>query len=369
MADTSRSLFLRLPAAVLRRIDRVVWRAASDRYAERSRIHERKEAICAHYPTELGDERVERRMKECNTWIQVEFIHRMRGDLWVEPGTGFVLLPGMRYLPASLPYDYQSDKPSTFGSLMARSRMRPVLEFDRVISFRDVNEHNYFHFFNDVLTKIPLLDAAGLLDAPILIGHRLYQQPFFQAVMPALEKAGLKLIDQGRHHVRSREVVFCKSMPYAKAYLDRVLDLLQAPVSDERSGSHKVFLVRRSAHTSQRLIGNMEEVEEVLTAHGFMVCDTGQLELRQQMELLSNTRWLVTVHGAGATNMIFRRGAPLSVLELFPAETIPPHYYALANSLGHGYDGLVCGPSAPNGEFIIPLDRLQRALERLCMGA
>lgn len=327
--------------------------------------HKRNEKVCAHYPTDISDPLVRQRMEECNLWTQEEYIHTLRGELWVDPGTGFVLLPGMRFIEASLPYAYQAAKPSAIGLLAARSGLKRILEYHRVISFRDVNEHNYFHFFNDVFTKTPLLEQAGLLDAPVLIGARIFRQPFFQAVLPSLAKAGLEVVDQGDRIVRVKELVYCKSMPYSKAYFDRVLDLLEVPFADDLSGSLNMCLMRSGSNTAQRLIGNLPEVTTLLEQHGFTVCDTGQLSLREQMALLGNTRYLITVHGAGATNMIFRRGAPLDILGLFPAESIPPHYYALTNSLGHGYDGLACGTSTADGRFHVPLDRLRASMERL----
>ena len=357
------SLAARLPAALLRRSDRALWRPVKRQLA--TVVCERSGTICAGYPTDLSDPLVKQRMEECNSWTQEEYIKTVRSDLWIDPGTGFVLLPGFRFLEASLPYAYQAAKPSALGFLAARSGTRPALEFDRVISFRDVNEHNYFHFFNDVLTKIPMLEQAGMLDAPVLIGTRLYRQPFFQAVLPALSRSGLKVVDQGDQFVRTKEVVYCKSMPYSRTYFNRVLDLLEVPFADEGTRANKLFLMRSRSNTAQRLIGNLPEVTRMLEAHGFSVCDTGQLGLHEQMALLGNTRYLITVHGAGATNMIFRRGAAMDILELFPAEIIPPHYYALANGMGHGYNGLVCGTSGANGQFHVPLDQLSTALARL----
>lgn len=350
---------------MLRGLDKALWRSVEGPSAALVMDHERSDKPCAFYPNAISDPQVRTRMEECSTWTQEEYINTLRGDLWVDASTGFVLLPGFLYLEASVPYAYQAAKPSALGFLAARSGFRRVLEFDRVISFRDVHEHNYFHFFNDVLTKIPLLENAGLLDAPLLIGTRLYHQPFFQAVIHSLTKAGLQLVDQGNHHVRANEVVYCKSMPYSRAYFDRVLDILEVPHANERTGSKKVFLVRGSAHTAKRLISNMAEVAGVAEALGFSIHDPGKLMLNKQMDLLSNTRHLVTIHGAGATNMIFRRGAPLEVLELFPAESIPPHYYALAGGMGHGYDGMVCDASGANGQFNVPLDQYRTALQRL----
>ncbi len=360
-----RTVAARFGNAALRRVDERVWRALPGTNDRMTCLLERVAEPCAHFPTCIHDTAVKERMEACKSWGQNEYIHSIRGDLLVEPVSGFVVLPGFRYVPTSLPYAYQAPKPSALGYLAARNGLRPALELDRVISFRDVHEHNYFHFFNDVLTKIPLLEEAGLLDAPVLIGARLFRRPFFQAAAPALSKAGLRLVDQGSAFVHAKEVVFCKSMPYTRTHIDRVLDLLDVPYANALTGTDKVFLMRSSIDTRQRLLANTEEVLALVRSYGFDVVDPGHLPLKEQMALLGNTRHLITIHGAGATNMIFRRGAPLDVLELFPAENIPPHYFAIANSMGHGSDGLACGPSAAHGQFQVPIERLRTAMERL----
>lgn len=356
-------LLARLPGALLRRSDALLWRPADPATVHIDRLVDRQERPFIHFDTDLDDPVVAARMRGCNAWEQQEYVHRVRGTLLIDPHTGFVVLPGLRFLRGSLPYDYQAGRPSTWRILATRWGLRKGLSFPRIISFRDVNEHNYFHFLNDVLTKVPLFERAGLLDAPVLIGHGLWSKPFFQAVRPALEAAGLQLIDQGDRVVRAREIVYGKSMPLTKAHIDRVLDLIDAPRVAAVPG-RKVFLGRSAGHTGQRLLANKDAVEALLRAKGFEVHDPGAMPLREQMELLGGTGVLVVLHGAGAANMVFRRNAPLQVLELFPSESIPPHYHWMARAMGHGYQGLVCGSSGAGGAFTVPLDRLEAALDK-----
>jgi hypothetical protein len=308
---------------------------------------------------------VAEQMLAFGTHSQDEYIHVVEGDLRMDAETGFVLLPGWRYLEASLPYAYASPPPASMAMAQERLGLRHALRLKHVLSFRDVFEHNYFHFFNDVLPRIPLLREAGLLEGQVVIGKRLHAQPFYRSVEPILRAQGLDLVHQGDHMVFAERIIYCKPRPYHGPYLRAVLDLLGEPRRPMVQQDRRVFLTRNRKDTRNRLIANLSEVTELLRSHDFEVSDTAGMSVQEQQVLFAQVRHLIFVHGAGATNMLFRRGSPLDVLELFPAESQPPHYCALATALDIGYDGLCCGPSGPDGTFPVALEALEAAVLRL----
>lgn len=347
---------------ILRRIDRAGWREETTLHPEV--LHRVASTPFADRPLPLGDAHVREQMAACNTWEQVEYVYRVKGDMLIDPRTGFVIPRSRRFIPTSLPYAYQSGPPSTMRIIAARAGLVRTLDLQRVISFRDVNEKNYFHFLNDVLCKIPLLERLGLLDAPIVIGGALRSKAFYQYCAPLLERAGLQIIDQGNNVIRAQEVVFAKCMPLCRPYLERVLDLLEAPPPAQHA-DRSVFLTRRSGDLTQRIPANVSALESMLSAVGFEVHDTGALSMPQQMELLAGTTKLVLVHGAAGVNMVFRREAPMRVLELFPEGSVPPHYYWSASIFGHPYAGMRCGPADTRGRFEVPLKVLKAHMERM----
>lgn len=282
----------------------------------------------------------------------------------MDPDTGYVVLPGRKVVTPSLPYAYQAGLPSITRTLTARSAPSRCMRLDRVISLRDVHEANYFHFFNDVLTKIPLLRSQGLLNAPLLVGKKLWQQPFFQELLPGLQAKGLDLVDQGDRTVLAEEIIYCKSMPHDMEHLLGVLDLLDAPVIPGAS-ERRIFLSRAPGAKGKRWLENAMEVEDLMRANGFEVIDAGELPAREQMATLAGTRWLVGIHGAAMTNSIFRKDAPMSVLELFPRESAPPHYYWLATVFGHRYRAVQGSTSSADGGFSIAPEVLAPAIADL----
>src|SRR5690242_18647078 len=97
--------------------------------------------------------------------------------------------------------------------------------------------------------------------------------------------------------------------------MDYILDQMQIS-NDMRRFNERVFLTRNK--TAARTIMNMPEIAKVLRQFEFQIVDTAGMSIDDQIDVFSKTRYLVAIHGAGLTNIIFRRDAPLSVLELCP---------------------------------------------------
>ena len=314
-------------------------------------------------PPEIAD-----RFRASNVIEQDEYIHRVRGPAMIDPGSGFVVIAGKKVLTPSLPYAYQAGMPSITRSLAARLAPSRCVRYDRVISLRDVHEANYYHFFNDVLTRIPLLRDHGSLTSPMLVGKHLWRQPFFQELLPGFRAKGLELVDQGDRPVIADEIIYCKSMPHDKRHLLHELSFIDAPEVPNAS-ERKVFLTRAPGAKGRRWLANATEVEDLMRSSGFEVLDAGLLTVREQMSTLATTRWLVAIHGAALTNMLFRKDAPMSVLELFPKESAPPHYYWFSILFGHRYTAMAGTSTSTHGAFSLPMEGLAAAVRHLVAGA
>jgi len=66
-----------------------------------------------------------------------------------------------------------------------------------------------------------------------------------------------------------------------------------------------------------------------------------ELTLDEQIDLFYNSSHVIGIHGAGLTNIIYRYGAEMSLIELFPPNNIPPHYYWLSKLMKYKYQAIV----------------------------
>jgi hypothetical protein len=146
--------------------------------------------------------------------------------------------------------------------------------------------------------------------------------------------------------------------------LDKAIDLVRPSMG--LSGERRIFLTR--SVNSLRFIENMEEIEPVLRKFNFEIVDTSSLSLDRQIQLFNQCRYLVAIHGAGITNIIYRSGKELSLLEIIhPSSYIPFHYSMLSKLYNYSYDVILgaMGKKSGNGGFKIEPALLERKLREM----
>jgi capsular polysaccharide biosynthesis protein len=301
----------------------------------------------SHLPEEIKDGL---RIWQEPKWFQDQYIIEINEPAFIEP-EGWGITADRRLIYESLGFSTAPHvhKPSTRE---VYSTSKQIVGLKNVISLRDTGEENYFHFFNDIIPKLFLLKDHGyaLENYTIVISEHLYKKSYFKLYHNSTWLSSLKWYVQSREWISFEKAVFCKPYTHTKKYFEQAVDMV-APSSP--SGNRKIFLTR--GKSSGRYIENMDEIEPVLGSYGFDIIDSARLSFEEQIHLFSNVSHLIGVHGAGLTNMLFRKNGELSVLELLhPFEYVPFHYIMMANMFGHAYDAIIGSRSGKEGFVIAP---------------
>jgi hypothetical protein len=231
-----------------------------------------------------------------------------------------------------------SGVPSARRYLQARLGRYPTRRFAAVGFLRQPFDSNYYHALVEVLPRLALLEQQGLPpDLPLVISKELANTPFFQAIMHRGALAERCWIVQDQFYVEADTVYAPRIRRDDRASLDRLLDLVDVPAPD-RSSTRRLFLTRPIG--KGRALTNMEALRLVLDRHQFEIIDTAALTLDEQIELFRTARVTIGIHGAGFTNVLFRRGAPLTMIEIFPPHDTDPGFWLLAESYGYEWDYL-----------------------------
>lgn len=308
-------------------------------------------------------------------WEQRDCVSVFRGKAFIEPTAGWIVCSPGHLIENCLIDSSFAERPPF--SKYLRTRLWPdgkILREPRIITLRDWGEVNYWHFLNDLIGgRLRLAEHCRLPnDIPLLLGRRAYDMPFVREFVEKTNLGGRRLLIQDEQYIQCEEVVFFETSRHSLRNVDFILDLLGLR-SHVPTGSRRIFLTRRAA--SGRHIANNEAIMAVCRRFGFEVVMAEEMRLQTQIEVFSSARVLVAVHGAGLVNMIFRKGAPLSVLEIFPGPSYhgwdapPPHYFWLAQALGFAYDA-VFGNGATDGSykgsFFVDPEALAARLSDLC---
>lgn len=265
-------------------------------------------------------------------------VRRFDGALTVDPRSGLLFESGRAIWGST---DVPSLRERT--PLFLRHRMRPRRRFDAVASLHHIFDNNYYHFFNNIAVKLPLFEAAGVpAGIPALVSQRLSEQPFFRDARAMGLFGDREIIVQG-----TREVIAARTVYTAKgfAFLDDrkryewVLDRLG--VEREPAGDRRVFIRRGPKANNRRLLSNQAEFDRLLDRYDIERVDPQELDLAGQIATFASARLIVAPHGAGLMNMIFRRGSPLDIVELFNPNHVNPACYLMAEARGYGYHCLM----------------------------
>ena len=287
-------------------------------------------------------------------WTQDQYLLFYRKPGFLEPRVGWALSLSKELVYPSLGFSSAPHvhKPDFFETYFKKEK---VIVLQRIISLRDTGEENYFHFFNDVLSKLFYLRDHGIVlsEYKIVVSERLYKKPYFQFFLKSHFLHELHWHVQKDEWIKFDEAIFCKPYTHTRKYFDLTLALTHASTEDA-SRDRRIFITRPI--NSLRFVENFKDIEPILLKFNFEIIDTSEMAMEDQISLFRGCRYLVAIHGAGITNIIFRNGKPLSLLEIFqPNPYAPFHYIMLSKLFNYKYDAMLGrkGKLAGSGGFII----------------
>lgn len=304
-------------------------------------------------------------------WTQEEFVLDLNRPCIIEPDYGWAVVSPNKLLFYSLGISrtWFLKKPSLFKFLKNKKK---ILRTQVVVSLRDSGEENYFHCFNDVLAKIPLIQ--GYTDnwkaIPFLVSERLWNKPYFKFYIenaPMVREVNWLI--QRDEYVLTERAFFCKPLTHRIDIWKRVFANIE-PFKNFKNQQRRIF-VSRGANRSRSLI-NVEDITKVLGKYSVEVIDPDFMSFIDQVRVFAEASLVIGIHGAGLTNLYFSN-PPCTVVEIFPddkADYLPFHYLMIADMKGLSYNALVGRQAAAglsDGFYLDPtllateLDRYEKA--------
>lgn len=321
----------------------------------------------AHHPLNFRDEAINKSFgKDNQQWFHHEWLVKVTEPTIIEPQYASAISGFNNIIQYSL--FYEGLKPSIPAYINFKAKGKPQ-ELEKAILFDGNVGNNYFHFYSDVLHKLWVLEKHGIgNEVPLIISKETFDTKYFQYFYKNTLLKDMKWVVQDGQYIKVDEVYLVRPMPYEANYWKKTKEiLLENNRFLEEKKEKKVFITRRAEFG--RYISNMAEIETVLKKYDFEVMDPTGMGLEEQISIFANTRYLVSIHGAGNTNIVV---APdnLKFVEIAPENYISSHYYWLATSLGFDYDMILGGNMSVGGEksnrkFVLSPDKLETAIQEM----
>lgn len=203
-------------------------------------------------------------------------------------------------------------------SILQHTNSKHSDEIEKGILFTDTNSHGFFHWFADALPRLLSCEHISTDDYTIIIPEKFYT-PFARESMKCLgiDERQIHLIADGTMvRVKSLWVMDHPATPvgtgnYRPLLMHKLKTIMESKLvleegereTIEKKFGKKIYISRKDA--KHRHLINEQEIESIMQENEFTIIHASTLSLREQMILFSGAEVLVSLHGAGLSNMIW----------------------------------------------------------------
>jgi len=270
-------------------------------------------------------------------------------------------------LPWKFHSSYSHTLPVSGFTFFKRSLLllSPSHTIEKGIWITDQYSLAYFHWLTEALPR--LIAATPFLDGhTLLLPEKYAREPFIKA---SLELLNCKVhFFKGSRKQTVNELVVpghtASSGHYSIPLINEVRQRFLAATA--KTPHRKIYISRQKA--PRRKVMNEDTVVALVQQYGYEIHFFEDYTLQQQIAIMAETRYLVGLHGAGLTNMLFMP-AQGKILELRNRQDDHNNcFFTLASALDHDYYYLNnAGDTTDTHTVNITVDtaRLQQVLHRM----
>lgn len=224
---------------------------------------------------------------------------------------------------------------------------------------------NYFHWFSDCIPRI----IEGLKKG---ISNQVILPESFKKLSYVVES--LKILGAEAAYYHSKENLLVKNLVLTSRtatfpnFDEEIIQQSRERLSTKSDSApfKKVYISRKFAE--KRKTHNVTEVEMLVKKYGFEVVYAEKMSLKKMIKLMSETKTLLCLHGAGMTNMLFMPENQ-TVIELRNInDKVTQCYFNMASALHQNYYYTLNKGDSSNTimtNFTIDLDALEQVLKSL----
>lgn len=214
-----------------------------------------------------------------------------------------------------------------------------------------INEwtNNYFHWFTEALPKLVVVMQSGI--NPIVLLPAEYKSEF---QLRSLEILGINYQTFSGNVLIGKNIILPDRLaPFTAHYnplvMTSLVALLKKPLSLRLNKGERIYVTRRYAE--KRKVENESQVIRLMKELNFCILALEDFTLDEQVAIMHHAKILVSIHGAGLTNMIFCKPGT-KILELsLQDETMDKCYFNLANAMGLKYFYQFCRSSGSVSDY------------------
>lgn len=261
-------------------------------------------------------------------------------------------------------YSYSRLKPIGYKECLrdvALLRKKPV-HVDSGIWIIDEWSYNYFHFMTDALSR---LAGSGILSGkyPVLLPQRYKNLDY---VKESIRRMGFEIyffapginLKVGRLVLPSHTAI---SGDYHKDIVPILRERILSDIQIQPAPWRKVYISRKKAN--KRQVENKDDVEALVLQYGFEIHYFEDYDWKKQLKIMSETKCLISMHGAGLTNMLFMPFGGCVLEFRRKGDDEFNCYFSLASAMKHRYFYQLS--EVPGDSALIDIAELKKNVEEM----
>ena len=238
------------------------------------------------------------------------------------------------------------EKPELYNDLKNISAPQETININgRVAVITNIWAFCYYHWINDVVSKLALLELHGIEYDYLYIPQ---YKPFMKEtlnlwgidpnkIIPATLNMQIQateiIIPTNISSISSNIILGCYMQNTILHHIRTKL-LSNIPTLSNHKFSQKVYISRKDAG-NKRQVFNEDEIFELLQTKGFQRYCLSNMSVADQIALYHHATDIISVHGAGLTNIIFCK-PQTRIIEIFQTH-YDVMYWALSQMLDLNY--------------------------------
>jgi capsular polysaccharide biosynthesis protein len=232
-------------------------------------------------------------------------------------------------------------------NLLKNGKFRKIKTDTKTVVVTNYYWPGYFHWLTESLTK--LVAAKDLLKNNTLILPEPKHEFHAASLKPFLPER-VEYLKPNEYTKPNTNLYISYTAPpgnYNKKYITEVASTIKNYYADKKIIGHdKVYISRKKA--PKRRIANEEALESLLKSFGYTCVTMEDYSFAEQVNICLNATTLISLHGAGLTNMMFMNKNSKVVELRQKGEFQNNCYFTLASDMELQYYYLICEKVNPN---------------------
>lgn len=219
----------------------------------------------------------------------------------------------------------------------------------RALVICDNFSNGYFHWFGDALQRLYTIQEHNISFDTLLLPSYCKNEAYIIPSLAPFSVPSIYQLDDGEQ-IQAQELLTLSAIAPTGNYRPHIMQGIRKLYRSyfklqDKDTTSKIYISRAKA--ARRKISNEEELIPILEKYGYEIVFMEDLSFEVQVKLMRKAKIVVSLHGAGLTNILFMAPETKVVEIRFPGDKHNNCYFSLADALGLDYYYLIGESSAP----------------------